>query len=63
MTKNRLTRVRRESSSQSLIDLRLLVLLGMAGLMVWLAIVHPAVAAAVGLGLSTIFVLHRLVGR
>lgn len=63
MTKNRLTRARRESGSPSLIDLRLLVLLGFAGLMVWLAIVHPAIAAAAGLGLSTIYVLHRLVGR
>jgi hypothetical protein len=63
VTRSRLPRGRAEDSPQSLIDLRFLVLLVVAGLIVWLAFVHPAAAAAVGLGLSTLYVLHRLVGR
>jgi len=63
VTKGRLPRARAERGTQALIDLRLLVLLCVTGLIVWLALVHPAVAAAVALGLSALYALHRLVGR
>jgi hypothetical protein len=46
-----------------LLDLRLLVLVVVAGLVVWLEIVNPAIATAVGLGLTVLYVLHRIVGR
>jgi hypothetical protein len=63
MTKRTLPRKRTEHSPRPLFDLRLLVLLTLAGLLVWLAVVHPALATAIGLGLSALFVLHRLVDR
>jgi hypothetical protein len=63
MTKRRLPRVRGERSPQPLLDLRLLVVASVAGLIVWLAIVRPAAATAIALGLSTLYVLHRIVGR
>lgn len=63
MTQVRLPRNNDPNSPPPLLDLRLLVLLLIAGLIVWLAVVNPAVAAAVGLGLSALYVLHRMVGR
>ena len=50
-------------TTNPLLDLRLLVLLAIAGLIVWLGIVHPAIAAAVAAGLSVLYVLHRIVGN
>jgi hypothetical protein len=63
MTKRIVPRKRSPHSPDSLFDLRLLVLLALAGLLVWLAVVRPAVAAPIGLGLSALYVLHRIVGR
>jgi hypothetical protein len=63
MTKRRLPRVRDEHSPQPLLDLRLFVLVSVAGLIVWLAIIRPAAATAIALGLSTLYLLHRIVGR
>lgn len=63
MTNGRLPRARGEHSPKPLLDLRFLVLLSLSGLMVWLAVVRPLLAGAIGLGLSVLYVLHRLVGR
>ena len=63
MTRSRLPRRPAVHSPKPLIDLRVLVLLAIAGAIGWLAVVRPAVAAAVGLGLSSLYLLHRMVGR
>lgn len=63
MTKGRLPRAPRKHDPQSFIDLRVLVLLCVAALTGWLAVVRPAIAAAIALGLTVLYLLHRMVGR
>ncbi len=63
MTKSRLPLERGEKSPRPLIELRVLVLTSASGTIVWLALVHPAVATAIGLGLTVLYLMHRLVGR
>jgi hypothetical protein len=50
-------------AKKQLFDVRVLVLIGASGGIVWLAIVRPAVATAIGLGLTVLYVMHRLVDR
>jgi hypothetical protein len=63
MTNRRVPRSPGEHSPKPLFDLRLLVLAGAAGLIVWLGLTRPAAATAVGLGVTVLYMLHRLVGR
>lgn len=63
MTQHRLPRNNGTNSPPPLLNLRLLVLVLVAGLLGWLAFVNPTVAGAVGVGLTTLYLLHRLVGR
>lgn len=63
MTNRRLPRKRGEHSPQHLVDLRLFVLVGAAGVITWLAFTRPVIATAISAGLGTLYVLHRLVGR
>jgi hypothetical protein len=63
MTKARVPRKRGEHSPQHLLDLRLFVLVVVAGVVTWLAFTNPALATAIGFGLATLYALHRLIGH
>jgi len=63
MTRGRVPRDRGEHSPQHLFDLRLFVLVAVAGGITWLAFTRPAIATAIGIGVTTLYALHRLVGR
>ncbi len=63
MSNRTVPRERGEHSPQHLFDLRLLVLVVVAGGISWLAFTRPALATAIGVGLATLYALHRLVGR
>lgn len=63
MTKRRVPRKETEHSTQNLFDLRLFVLVTVAGMITWLAFTRPALATAIGVGLGTLYALHRMVGR
>ncbi|SCG13988.1 hypothetical protein GA0070610_0180 [Micromonospora echinofusca] len=45
------------------LDVRLVVLLALAGLAAWLAFVNPAAAVAVGFGLTVLYTLHLMTKR
>ncbi len=45
------------------LDVRLVVLLALAGFATWLAFVNPAAAVAVGFGLTVLYTLHLMTKR